>query len=183
MIVPRFPGAFSAWGMLETEIRKDSGRAYFTPLAMLDHDDLAATLRALEEEAYASLEEEGIGRDTGRVEHALDIRYVGQEYTLTIPLAGADEPLDEDFDAARRRFHAAHEPLRPRQPGRLVELVVVRTTALGDLGRAAPARQPDVDEHDLPEETRAVVFGREAVPTTIARRDDLAPAWCSRGLR
>ena len=48
VIVPRFPGAFSAWGMLETEIRKDSGRAYFTPLAMLDHDDLAATLRALE---------------------------------------------------------------------------------------------------------------------------------------
>ena len=83
VIVPRFPGAFSAWGMLETEIRKDS-RAYFTPLAVLDHDDLAATLRALEEEAYASLEEEGIGRDTGRVEHALDIRYVGQEYTLTI---------------------------------------------------------------------------------------------------
>jgi N-methylhydantoinase A len=177
VIVPRFPGAFSAWGMLETEIRKDSGRAYFTPLAVLDHDDLAGTLRSLEEEAYASLEEEGIGRDTGRVEHALDIRYVGQEYTLTIPLAGADEPRDEDFDASLAdRFHAAHE-LRfgHANPGALVELVVVRTTALGDLGRVAPARQQEVDDHDLPEETRAVVFGREALPTTIAIRDDLAP--------
>ena len=186
VIVPRFPGAFSAWGMLETEIRKDSGRAYFTPLAMLDHDDLAATLRALEEEAYASLEEEGIGRDTGRVEHALDIRYVGQEYTLTIPLAGADEPLDEDFDAnLADRFHAAHE-LRfgHANPGALVELVVVRTTALGDLGRVAPARQQDG--------RRARPAGGDAGGRLRPRGrpdDDRAsattsrPAWCSRALR
>ena len=117
------------------------------------------------------------------MEHALDIRYVGQEYTLTIPLAGADEPLDEDFDThLADRFHAAHE-LRfgHANPGAFVELVVVRTTALGDLGRAAPARQQEVDEHDLPEETRAVVFGREAVPTTIARRDDLVPGMVLEG--
>src|SRR5207248_5348239 len=41
VIVPRFPGAFSAWGMLETEIRKDFSRAYFTPLSDLDDEDLA----------------------------------------------------------------------------------------------------------------------------------------------
>jgi N-methylhydantoinase A len=183
VIVPRFPGAFSAWGMLETEIRKDSGRAYFTPLAVLDRDDLAGTLRALEEEAYASLEDEGIPRDTGRVEHALDIRYVGQEYTLTIPLVGADEPLGEDFDAnLADRFHAAHE-LRfgHANPGAFVELVVVRTTALGDLGRIAPARQQEVDAHELPQETRTVVFGREALSTTIVIRDDLAPGMVLEG--
>ena len=50
VIVRRFPGAFSAWGMLETEIRKDFGRAYFTPLAALDHADLARTLEELEDE-------------------------------------------------------------------------------------------------------------------------------------
>ncbi len=177
VIVPRFPGAFSAWGMLETEIRKDSGRAYFTLLANLDHADLAATLQALEDEAFESLTEEGIGRDTGRVEHALDLRYVGQEYTLTIPLTGAGEPLEGDFDGnLGNRFHAAHEQrFGHSNPGAPIELVVVRTTALGDLGRIDPVRENGADSRPFPHERRSVIFGREAMETTIVRRDDLAP--------
>ena len=177
VIVPRFPGAFSAWGMLETEIRKDSGRAYFTPLAALDHADLAATLGTLEEEAFSSLSEEGIGAETGRVEHALDLRYVGQEYTLTIPLTGSQEPTEDDFDAnLGARFHAAHEQrFGHSNPGAPIEIVVVRTTALGDLGRIDPTAQEEVERPAAAQETRTVIFGREAIPTTIAIRDDLSP--------
>ena len=93
VIVPPYPGAFSAWGMLETEIRKDFSRTAYTPLAALDHAAFARTLEELEQEGFASLEDEGITRETGRVLHAVDVRYVGQEYTLTIPLTGAGEPL------------------------------------------------------------------------------------------
>lgn len=177
VIVPRFPGAFSAWGMLETEIRKDSGRAYFTRLAALDHADLAATLGTLEEEAFASLSEEGIGGETGRVEHALDLRYVSQEYTLTIPLTGSREPTEDDFDAnLGARFHAAHEQrFGHSNPGAPIEIVVVRTTALGDLGRIDPTAHEEVERPAAAQETRTVIFGREAIPTTIAIRDDLSP--------
>ena len=120
VIVPPFPGAFSAWGMLETEIRKDFSRTYYTPLAALDHADLARTLGELEAEGFTSLEDEGITRETGRVAHAVDVRYVGQEYTLTIPLT-------ERGRAAGARFRPggvgsfprrARHPLRPRQPRR-----------------------------------------------------------------
>ncbi|MDX6439619.1 MAG: N-methylhydantoinase [Gaiellaceae bacterium] len=176
VIVPRFPGAFSAWGMLETEIRKDSGRAYFTPLAALDHADLAATLGTLEEEAFASLAEEGIGAETGRVEHALDLRYVGQEYTLTIPLTGSQEPTEDDFDAnLGARFHAAHQQrFGHSNSGAPIEIVVVRTTALGDLGRIDPIAHEEVEKPAAARETRTVIFGREAIPTTIVIRDDLS---------
>jgi N-methylhydantoinase A len=177
VLVPRFPGAFSAWGMLETEIRKDMGRAYFTPLASVDHAGLAATLQELEDEGFASLEVEGIGRDIGRVEHALDMRYVGQEYTLTIPLAGAQEPNEEDFDEnLAGRFHSAHD-LRfgHANPGAPVEIVIVRSSALGDLGRVDPTREEGTEATDIPTETRDVVFGREARPTAIAIRDALRP--------
>jgi N-methylhydantoinase A len=177
VLVPRFPGAFSAWGMLETEIRKDTSRAYFTPLASLDHADLAATLQELENEGSASLEAEGIGRDTGRVEHALDMRYVGQEYTLTIPVTGAQEPNEEDFDPnLSARFHTAHD-LRfgHSNPGAPAEIVVVRSTALGDLGRVDPTAQDGAETTEFPTEEREVVFGREARPTAIVIRDDLPP--------
>ena len=175
VIVPPFPGAFSAWGMLETEIRKDFSQAYFTPLAALDHAGLARTLEEIETEAFTGLAEEGIGRDTGRVQHALDVRYVGQEYTLTIPLDSAAEPLDPAFDAAiGGRFHAAHQTrFGHANPGAPVEFVVARSTALGDLGRLDPARQPAVADAGYPSATAQVVFEREPRSTTIVRRDDL----------
>jgi N-methylhydantoinase A len=175
VVVPRFPGAFSAWGMLETEIRKDFSRAYYTPLSTLDHADLAGLLAELEDEAFASLDEEGIGRETGRVEHALDIRYVGQEYTLTIPLTGKEEPSSSDFDnAIADRFHAAHDKrFGHSNPGAPIEFVVARSTALGDLGRATPKPQESNGKTGYPSTTTEVVFGRQPVRTRMILRDDL----------
>jgi N-methylhydantoinase A len=103
VIVPRFPGAFSAWGMLETEIRTDFSRAYFSPLSDLDDEGLASAVEAQEREAVEALAEEGIERGRERIEHALDIRYVGQEYTLTIPLL------------SRRTIRASGTPTRVRR--------------------------------------------------------------------
>jgi N-methylhydantoinase A len=161
--------------MLETEIRKDFSRTYYTPLAALDHADLARTLGELEAEGFTSLEDEGITRETGRVAHSIDIRYVGQEYTLTIPLTGADEPLEPAFDrAVSDRFHAAHETrFGHANPGAPVEFVVVRSMALGDLGRIEPAPLPDGSGAAYPSTTAEVIFGRSARPTTMIQRDDL----------
>jgi N-methylhydantoinase A len=175
VIVPPFPGAFSAWGMLETEIRKDFSRTYYTPLAALDHADLAHTLGALEGEGFLSLQDEGITRETGRVAHAVDVRYVGQEYTLTIPLTSADEPLEAEFDqAVADRFHAAHQTrFGHANPGAPIEFVVVRSMALGDLGRVEPARQDERPDGAYPSTTAEVIFGRRALPTAMIQRADL----------
>jgi N-methylhydantoinase A len=177
VIVPRFPGAFSAWGMLETEIRKDFARAFYVPLAQLDRDDLARVLAAQEDEAFRALDEEGIARERARVEHALDIRYVGQEYTLTIPLRGAGEPLDTGFEAAlSERFDAAHDQrFGHANPGAPVELVALRSTGLGDLGRAEPERFECRGDAEPPYEERAIVFGRRERAARIYRRADLVP--------
>jgi N-methylhydantoinase A len=175
VLVPRFPGAFSAWGMLEAEVRKDASRAYFAPLAEVDRQDLAGLLARLEDEGFAGLADEGLTRETARVEHALDLRYVGQEYSLTIALTGPREPLEDSFaEDVSVRFHDAHRRrFGHANPGAPVEVVVVRTAALGDLGRADPGR---LDEHaDLgyPSQTRRVTFGREDHDATVVRRDDL----------
>lgn len=175
VVVPRFPGAFSAWGMLETEIRRDFASAYVSPLAGIDLGDLADRLGGQEMEAYDSLAGEGIDRDTGRVEHALDMRYVGQEYTLTIPLLGADEPSGEGFAGAlQERFDRAHDVrFGHANPGAPIELVAARSTALGDLGRVAPRPLAAAAEGSFPSEQRAIGFGGDEVATTVARRGEL----------
>jgi N-methylhydantoinase A len=163
--------------MLETEIRRDFARSYVSPLAGLDVDDLATGLEAQEGEALDSLAAEGISRETGRVEHALDIRYVGQEYTLTIPLQGADEPTGDGFPVAlSARFDEAHETrFGHANPGAPIELVAVRSTGLGDLGRAEPQRLGVRDGAGYPSEEQAIVFGRQERRARVARRDDLPP--------
>lgn len=175
VLVPRFPGAFSAWGMLETEIRKDLTRAYVTPLAGLDGDDLARALEDLEREGYAELASEGIGDDDGRVTHALDIRYVGQEYTLTVGLLGASEPRTDGFPKAiQERFDTAHETrFGHANPGAPIEFVAARTAALGDLGRAEPRPLNGASRASPPSENRRIVFGGEGLDTIVVRRDDL----------
>jgi N-methylhydantoinase A len=175
VFVPRFPGAFSAWGMLETEIRKDVTRAHYIALADLDRDELARELDEQEREAYAALAEEGIGDDRGRVEHALDVRYIGQEYTLTVPLRSAGEPLADGFPARiAARFDEAHDHrFGHANPGAPAELVAIRSTGLGDLGRAEPERV-DAGTPDPPFDERTIVFGRRERTARILRREDLS---------
>ncbi len=177
VVVPRFPGAFSAWGMLETEIRKDFARAWFSPLSDIDHDELSAAAEEQEREAIESLGDEGIASGQERIEHALDVRYAGQEYTLTIPLVSAAEPREPGFDEALAgRFDEAHERrFGHANPGAPLELVALRSTALGDLGRARPQqfeRRPDTS-YEFDE--RPVVFGRAETSARVVRRDALAP--------
>jgi N-methylhydantoinase A len=175
VIVPAMPGVFSAWGMLETELRRDASRAYYVPLGELHHQELADTLAELEREGLADLTAEGVPEGTGRVRHALDMRYIGQEYTLTIPLTSASEPLEPVFDdAVAERFHVAHDArFGHANRGAPVEFVTVRSTALGDLGRAEPARLEESVDAVTPSVTRQVVFDRTRRDTAVVRRDDL----------
>jgi N-methylhydantoinase A len=174
VLVPRYPGAFSAWGMLESEVRKDASRAYYAPLGDLEAAHLVRLLRELEGEGFSGLADEGITRDTGRVEHALDLRYAGQEYTLTVPLTGADEPLEDGFAATLSgRFDEAHETrFGHANPGAPIEVVVVRSTALGDKGRAEPVAM-DGAGAEYPSTTRSVTFDGETHDALMVWRDDL----------
>ncbi len=175
VIVPRHAGAFSAWGMLETELRRDFSRPFFRPAASADLDELADLLAAVEAEGREALESEGVPADACRVEHVLDVRYEAQEYTLSIPVDDVDAPRREGFvEEMTRRFDEAHE-LRygHSNPGAPVEFVTVRAAALGDLGHA----QPEELEEGAPPtggRTRDVVFDGAPTPTAILERSELA---------
>lgn len=177
VIVPPFPGAFSAWGMLQTELRHDVSQSNYIAFAAADLTDMAQRLESMEADAVTALEGEGVRRDAIRTQHAVDIRYVAQEYTLTIPLQQADEPLDAGFrEVLLSRFHDAHRGRYGHSnPGAPIELVTLRCTALGDLGRPEP--KPAELRHDatFPFETRDVIFDGAPRPTKFVRRSDLVP--------
>ncbi len=86
VLVPRYPGAFSAWGMLQTKLRHDFSRSYYVTLEEVDPAALVAELEGLSDEAGAALEADGVSVEAVETLFLAEMRYVGQEYTVNLPL-------------------------------------------------------------------------------------------------
>ncbi|WP_299035135.1 hydantoinase/oxoprolinase family protein [uncultured Pseudokineococcus sp.] len=174
VVVPRFPGAFSAWGMLQTSIRHDESDPYYFRDEDVDTADMTARLRRMGASAAEFIRSEGVSEERGRTTFSVDVRYVAQEYTLTVPLLGADEPLEPDFlTSLSARFGEQHKArFGHANDGAPIEVVALRATGLGDLMRAAPgAFSPGPTATEAP--VADVWFAGAPTPTTLHRRSDL----------
>lgn len=175
VLVPRLPGAFSAWGMLHTKIRRDYTEPHYRLDADVDGEQVRAALARLEQQGLADLAAEGVPAADRSVTHAVDVRYEAQEFTLTVPLTGADEPLVEGFTTAlAQRFTAAHQARYGHaNPGAPIELVTLRTTATGDLGAPPRRPHPRAESDAFASTTRRVVFDGAAHDALVVHRDEL----------
>ncbi|WP_020497274.1 hydantoinase/oxoprolinase family protein [Sciscionella marina] len=174
VVVPRFPGAFSAWGMLEADVRRDFTMQFFATSADLDTAALARSLDELRDLAWAALGEQGITEDKRSVVHGIDMRYESQDYTLTVPILDEDTVDSADFLARiEERFaEAHHRRYGHATPGAPVQFVTIRTTGHGVVPRpeAAPEPAPPASEPVI----RDVVFDGKPCPTSIVARAELA---------
>ncbi|PYO09372.1 MAG: 5-oxoprolinase [Candidatus Rokuibacteriota bacterium] len=100
VVVPPSPSTFSAWGMLATDLRHDLVRTVLVPLERAD----AAWAEARYEEMRREIATILPGAGVPLLHRAVDLRYLGQEHTVTIAL----EALG-DWTTLRARFDAAHE--------------------------------------------------------------------------
>jgi N-methylhydantoinase A len=171
VIVPWSPGTFSAWGMLQTDIRHDVVRSFYRPLAGLDGTAVSEVLVELQDEAAGLLASEGIEAADHYFARSADMRYVGQEYTVHVPI-GADVELTR-LDAS---FHDAHRIRYGHStPGAPVEFVNLRLAGFGRIaGDAAPFRAPS-EGLDAVAGIRRATFAGAVVDTTVLHRDRLRP--------
>jgi len=101
VVIPRYAGLFSAWGMLTARPRIDLHRTQLLPL---DAASIAMAETIFEELEKEALRRFGSLRSAIVFTHAIDMRYAGQEHTVATrfqPGAGRDALL--------AAFHAAHE--------------------------------------------------------------------------
>ena len=171
VIVPWSPGTFSAWGMLQTDMRHDVVRAFYRPIAELEAAEVAAVYEQLEEEGAALLEHEGVSAADRYSARSADMRYVGQEYTVNVTI-GAEIALD----AIDHDFHETHRIRYGHStPGAPVEFVNLRLAAMGRIGAGrAPFRAPE-DGRDPLLGRRRVVFSGTDHETDVLLRDHLRP--------
>jgi N-methylhydantoinase A len=155
VIVPRFPGHLSALGQLLADLRHDFVVAWGGPLAEIEIDDLRAKAGQMQGEATARLVDDGFAEDRHEHTFTLDMRYVGQSFTLSIPC----DPLSTSWDALREAFHDRHEQTFGRADRHSeVEQVNIRLFSLGLIDKPALNFAP-TEGGDPVIETRQVWFG------------------------
>jgi N-methylhydantoinase A len=112
VLVPLAPGVFSAAGLLLSEIEHEFVRTLPARPGSATPELLLAGFRELEIEAEGALVAEGVSRGEIAFSRFADVRYVGQAYELTLPVAAGPPDLDRigaDFAAEHHRTygHAA----------------------------------------------------------------------------
>jgi N-methylhydantoinase A len=182
ILVPPRPGAFSALGLLCTDVVHDHIRSELKPLAEVSAEHAEAIFAALEAKAREELAAEGMTAADARFTRELDLRYTGQGYELRTPLDGLyDKRLGRDSLAlARARFDERHAQIHGHAAKeRPVEIVSYRLRTRVAVPKYQPRREPAPASPPSLEEavkgTRAVYFtAASATPATLYERDRLA---------
>jgi N-methylhydantoinase A len=159
VVVPRHPGVTAALGLLLSDVRHDLRRSWFNATADVDIDALDGAVGALEDEGVKRLRD--AGHVDGELAFELDMRYRGQAYNLTVPLA-ARPVTAATVAAAEAAFEEAHRQAYDYTPSVTeTEIVTVRARATGAVSATAW-------------ETPAAAAPRGAAATRDVWRDD---AW------
>ncbi len=90
VVVPIAASVFAAWGMLMTDLRHDYIQTYIRRVKNIDLKALNDEYTRLETNATKQFKEEGITKDNVLFSRFADIRYVGQEHTVKVPVPAGD---------------------------------------------------------------------------------------------
>jgi N-methylhydantoinase A len=177
VVIPQAPGLFSALGMLLADMRRDYVQTLFARLSDLDMPQLEQAFQALEAEGRTALERSGIATDRVVFERAADMRYVGQEHSVAVRLP---EHVGQEADrpSIKRLFDDAHQQQYSHSaPAESADVVSLRVTAIGQLGKPSLPEIPRGDRTPPAHArigSRATVFdGLGPLDTAIYARDRL----------
>ncbi len=131
LIVPLYPGVYSAIGLIMSDVKHDYVQSKMQPMSELSDHDVDAMFARLEAHAAADLRSDGFAPERIRIQRALDLRYAGQGYEITM---ACDAPAlrDGGLGALRRQFDQQHKSTFGHMaPEQAVEVVSYRVRGLG----------------------------------------------------
>jgi N-methylhydantoinase A len=137
VLVPAFPGVTSALGLLLSDVRYDYVTSELSRIDTTAPEHVRTVLETLRAQGERALLDQGFAPDQLRYEFALDLRYVGQGYDLTVLLAAP--PADAAaLHATREQFDRDHEHLTGHAAAdEHVEIVNYRVTAIAVVPQAS----------------------------------------------
>ncbi|MDE2720190.1 MAG: hydantoinase/oxoprolinase family protein [Gemmatimonadota bacterium] len=176
VLVPPVPGVFSALGLLYSDAEQEFIQTVMIRAEGADADAVAAAFDSLEAEARAAMIADGFPAEAVTVERLADLRYAGQAYELTVPVA----PGTPDLEAMARAFDREHERTygHPSE-GDPVDLVNVKVLARVAVDATEPSRRLLPAPPATLGAPRDVYFGPAdgTLETAVVARTDLTGDW------
>jgi N-methylhydantoinase A len=181
IVVPPAPGLFSSFGLLYSDVQHHYARTYLRSTGALDVPELNGVFQRLEDDALRQLAEENFPPAACEVRRYVDLRYRGQSFQLTVPIAGG-MLAKETIAGLEQAFGREHERTYGHRGAEhdSVEIVTLRVIAQGvSSGPRVPGRVHIEDRGAAAERAgRRAYFGREVgwLDVPVIRRRELAAA-------
>ena len=113
-----------------SDVKHDYVQSRMAPLADLSGEAIETMFARLSGAALADLKHDGFTDAHVRLERALDMRYAGQGYEITLPCG--EDVCRDDIGGLRRRFDEMHEQMFGHMaPDQSVEVVSYRVCGVG----------------------------------------------------
>lgn len=181
ILVPPRPGAFSALGLLCTDVVHDYIRSELRPMDQVEPGHAEAIFTELEDRARAELAHEGLDPADAQFHREFDLRYTGQGYELRVSLDGLGEGglNNAAMEAARDRFDDRHAQIHGHAAKeKSVEVVSYRVRVRVDVPKYQPTPvKPDAGAtvpDDARKGARTIYFdGAVGTETEVFERSNL----------
>ena len=168
IIVPNDPGTFSAWGMLQTDIRRDLTVNFYQNFQSLEKQKLLENFNKLKNEATELLKSENVNEADMSFNLTADMRYIGQEYYVNV-----DINKNIDLDEINKNFHSTYEKQyghsTPEGPSEFINL---RLIATGKIKKSESVKSIENDE-TIKDSKRKIIFNQKEFETKIYARHNI----------
>ncbi|MGI8475468.1 MAG: hydantoinase/oxoprolinase family protein, partial [Thermomicrobiales bacterium] len=173
MVIPPFPGTFSAWGMLMTRPRVDRSRTRVGRIDELTPMQFEAAFLELEAQSIEALLGQGFDQSLFRRERALDLRYSGQEHTVRVPVSHGSDALETLASAFHDQHRRTYTFALEQTP---VEVVNYRSITHVDVAIPVSGNRTFAGsgtDASPPTRRRSVDFDGTRMETTVLSRETL----------
>ena len=137
ILIPSYPGAFSALGVLLADVIKDYRKTVMLSGANLRNRELTKQYSILKKQANSDMKNEGIAPSLLEFKHSLGVRYRGQSFELEVEFS-------DDWARAENDFHQLHQKRYGHSnPGASVEIVNLHLRVIG------ATQKPQLPKHKI----------------------------------
>lgn len=141
VVIPPYPGVWSAYGLLTADIRHDLSMTLLKALDQISNEELDLTFNDLAQQGIKLCVEDGFSSKDVLVARQLDIRLVGQSHELRVPYYGQLDTISLSFDKVHEQAYGYSSPDEPR------EIVNIRVSAMVPLPKFSLPTLPEGDSN------------------------------------
>ena len=170
-----FAGILSAYGIGLADVRRFKEQAVLKPCSPQTLEELEPIFAGIESAALGEVREEGIPPERiGPPWRSCDLRYLGIEAAINVPLPTDQTTIAETTKELIARYESLHQQLYGYlHKGRAIEITAVRVEVVGTMPEPPQPSEPSTPRRPEPSEITPVIFQGRELPTPVFLRSDL----------